>query len=170
MCQENDKSAPETLYHYCSPVGFERIITSRRIWLSNIFYMNDNLEHHWFRQKALRFIEASQLPQISIEDKVDIFELLSQDRPDDIFCLCLSEESDLLSQWRAYSDDGTGFAIGFNTNYFRYYTCRGHVGKAHVIYDDAAQERMLQGIFGRHNYEIGVGTTPLDAQRLIQIP
>ena len=29
------------------------------------------------------------------------------------FC-CFSESSDLLSQWRAYGNDGQGVAIGFN--------------------------------------------------------
>ncbi len=28
--------------------------------------------------------------------------------------ICFSEESDLLSQWRAYSDDATGFSVTFN--------------------------------------------------------
>ncbi len=30
---------------------------------------------------------------------------------------CLSETGDLLSQWRAYADDATGFSIGFSKNY-----------------------------------------------------
>lgn len=30
---------------------------------------------------------------------------------------CLSEESDLLSQWRGYAGDATGVAIGFSTEY-----------------------------------------------------
>jgi len=32
------------------------------------------------------------------------------------YAFSLSEERDLLSQWRGYSDDGTGVAIGFNIN------------------------------------------------------
>jgi len=31
---------------------------------------------------------------------------------------CFSAADDLLSQWRAYADDGCGFAIGFNARYF----------------------------------------------------
>ena len=31
---------------------------------------------------------------------------------------CLSEEADLLSQWRGYADDGTGVSIGFSRKYF----------------------------------------------------
>ena len=31
---------------------------------------------------------------------------------------CLSEEGDLLSQWRGYSDDAAGVSIGFSTEYF----------------------------------------------------
>jgi hypothetical protein len=31
---------------------------------------------------------------------------------------CLSEEGDLLSQWRGYADDGCGVAIGFESSFF----------------------------------------------------
>jgi hypothetical protein len=31
---------------------------------------------------------------------------------------CLSEEGDLLSQWRGYADDGRGVAIGFESSFF----------------------------------------------------
>jgi hypothetical protein len=33
------------------------------------------------------------------------------------YVACFSESSDLLSQWRAYSDDGAGFAIGFDAEF-----------------------------------------------------
>lgn len=32
---------------------------------------------------------------------------------------CLSEDGDLLSQWRGYADDGKGLSIGFRSEYFR---------------------------------------------------
>jgi hypothetical protein len=31
---------------------------------------------------------------------------------------CLSEDGDLLSQWRGYADDGRGVAIGFESSFF----------------------------------------------------
>jgi hypothetical protein len=33
---------------------------------------------------------------------------------------CLSEEGDLLSQWRGYAEDGTGVAIGFSVEYLKW--------------------------------------------------
>ena len=30
---------------------------------------------------------------------------------------CFSKNGDLLSQWRAYAEDGKGFSIGFDSNY-----------------------------------------------------
>lgn len=32
------------------------------------------------------------------------------------FVICLSEEGDLLSQWRGYADDGRGMCLGFNVH------------------------------------------------------
>lgn len=34
-----------------------------------------------------------------------------------VWAFCLSEEGDLLSQWRAYSDNGYGISIGFNAEF-----------------------------------------------------
>nr|WP_269152340.1 DUF2971 domain-containing protein [Xanthobacter oligotrophicus] len=49
------------------------------------------------------------------------------------FALCLSENGDLLSQWRAYAGDGTGISIGFSPDLLmRDY---GHVNFGKAFYE-----------------------------------
>ena len=38
---------PKYLYHYCDVNTFFNIVSSKEIWLSSIFEMNDLLETHW---------------------------------------------------------------------------------------------------------------------------
>jgi hypothetical protein len=61
---------------------------------------------------------------------------------------CLSEEADLLSQWRGYAADGTGVSIGFSQEYFEKLS-NSHSTKdfgftlQKVVYDRIQQNREI---------------------------
>ncbi len=42
-----------TVYHYCSLATLKGIVETKRLWLSSIYFLNDKLEHRWFRQLAI---------------------------------------------------------------------------------------------------------------------
>ena len=94
------------LYHYCSTDTFFKILNSKEIWMSNIFNMNDYLEYIWLfeiikKHKQSKFYDF-------------VFKCFNEKMNNNfVFISCFSEESDLLSQWRGYADDGKGFSIGF---------------------------------------------------------
>jgi hypothetical protein len=57
--------------------------------------------------------------------------------------ICLSQEGDLLSQWRVYSENGSGVSIGFDQ------TCFGVTGSPlpplkQIIYDWTAQKQLIE--------------------------
>ena len=63
---------------------------------------------------------------------------------------CMSEEGDLLSQWRAYAVNAAGVSIGFNSDYFgiigNLRRDRGDAFSAHltkVEYDIAEQKKLV---------------------------
>lgn len=121
---------PSVLYHYCSVDTLISIIESYNIWLSDAEKTNDYTEMKWLFAKIREVIDETVSSYEKIyghellqKTKKIAFEavenLLSKKAPmvknSKSFLICFSEASDLLSQWRAYGNDGNGVAIGFNT-------------------------------------------------------
>ena len=67
-----------------------------------------------------------------------------------LYVFCLSEEPDLLSQWRAYSEHGSGYALGFSSNGLKNLLRRTE-GQylVRVVYDKEAQFEQAQEELGR---------------------
>ena len=106
---------PTVLYHYCSNDAFVSVVNSKSIWLSSLTLSNDSMEG--------RLVNAT-LRRVAARDKLDVHsqERLQEslgfaERFFDGLGFCLSEEGDLLSQWRGYADDARGVSIGFNKSY-----------------------------------------------------
>lgn len=91
-------------YHYCSLDTFQKIIEGKTIRLCNITKMNDSKEG-----KDIEKYAENQLSSIKKSKST----LLDNNAT---YISCFSKKKDLLSQWRAYGDDGFGVAIGFDFN------------------------------------------------------
>jgi hypothetical protein len=103
-----------TLYHYCSNVSFVSIIRSQSIWLSEFSLSNDALEGKWIREILSECCEDCGLRSY------EATEILMEFEPVLSFLgaagFCMSEDGDLLSQWRGYADNGQGLSLGFNVD------------------------------------------------------
>jgi Protein of unknown function (DUF2971) len=114
ISREFKPSTKSLIYHYCSAETFHAICTSKAIRISDLFSMNDFLEIHWgysVWEKA-----ASELYKDVGEDflrRVDAI-ISSTGLKVNILASCFSLQPDVLSQWRAYGKDGSGYCIGFN--------------------------------------------------------
>lgn len=107
----------KTLYHYTNLHGLKAIIENQCFFSSNSAYLNDKKEYYYgidlFKKcieekkesiknkKGLNFISEIQK---ELEKKLVSFHYVT----------CFSLDGDLLSQWRAYADDGKGIAIGLD--------------------------------------------------------
>ncbi len=60
-----------------------------------------------------------------------------------IFVFSLSQEKDLLSQWRGYCPHGNGYSIGFETSYFSSYMTDHGLRFVKCEYDGDVQEGMI---------------------------
>lgn len=123
-----DPDNDQVLYHYCSAETLRAILESRTIRFSDINMMNDSQETRWgysaFEEAATRLINRKNL-----QEEIPIMEKSFFDSVDEIlskvqlithpFISCFSLDRDSLSQWRAYADDGRGFAIGFKAKQFQ---------------------------------------------------
>jgi hypothetical protein len=105
------------LYHYCSNSSFLSILDNQNIRASEFSLSNDHLEGKWSRNLLERFCVERKMYPVTQSLLLERFEnyLLQY-----FFAVgfCLSEDGDLLSQWRGYADDGRGVAIGFESNFF----------------------------------------------------
>jgi hypothetical protein len=108
----------DILYHYCSSAAFHEIVDQRAIRLSSLSLSNDTLEGKLVARTLARLAEQDRLPAHVIQEFVEFVGI--SERIIDGLGFCLSEEGDLLSQWRGYADDATGVAIGFSRAYLEW--------------------------------------------------
>ncbi len=103
------------LFHYCSNTAMISILENKEIWARQLALSNDAMEGKWIREV---FIEYCHRKEVTASEQIELLKRL-----DFIIAMagyagfCMSEEGDLLSQWRAYADNGAGVSIGFNNDY-----------------------------------------------------
>ena len=106
------------LYHYCSTSAFHGIGQTHSIWLSSLSLSNDSMEGKLVANVITRLADRDGLMRSAIERLQKSIGFL--ENAFDGLGFCLSEERDLLSQWRGYAADATGVAIGFSHEYLEW--------------------------------------------------
>jgi hypothetical protein len=109
------EDVPDTLYHYTSLEALVAIVQSKRLRASNIRFLNDTSEALRLKEDVIGILQKRF--SSSEEDREIVNTLIHsiQSRPSQsLFVASLSENSDLLSQWRAYCPSGLGVSIGFS--------------------------------------------------------
>lgn len=128
-----NKGYPDVLYHYASMEKGTSILKYKNIRLSDITKSNDVNEmsiffpdlfdemlknydeHNGFSYKFEYKGRGDRLAfGLFVNELKEKIEKEFEDGSISTFALCLSEEGDLLSQWRGYADDGKGICLGLN--------------------------------------------------------
>ncbi len=152
-------SIPTTLYHYCTLETFVNIIKTKTLRFADISKSNDNQELKFFFDNYFAYLKhLLDNDSDTMRKQLDKISNVMYQSLDDIrcFCLCLSEERDLLSQWRGYVPNG-GISIGFNFNKiknwiqkisFTYYdnVLLNKVGYYNDYYNDAKLMKKLDSL------------------------
>lgn len=110
---------PPILWHYTTADGLLGIVQNKHIRMSHIACMNDSEEY----RHGLKHLEEAAHSRLSSGlppdlEKLHRFLIGSLAYPRDIpgiFVACLSEETDALTHWIEYGQQGVGYAIGFDT-------------------------------------------------------
>lgn len=112
--------ADKNLYHYTSAEGLYGIITSGKLWATNVHFLNDAKEvKHAIdiladvideridtsNNKTNRFLE--NIKKILTNPIMHLYEC-------NVFVSALSGNGNVLSQWRGYCPNGEGYSIGFD--------------------------------------------------------
>lgn len=138
---------PPTIYHYTNDVGLKGILESGRLWLTDMFDLNDPSEvKHGFSHAVdtLNAKAACGLPESKLFAKqFEAFDEQGGIQASAHYFVCsFSADGDDLGQWRAYADNGRGYALGFDAKLLEdAYTNKEGLPLAnnstfHVTYDD----------------------------------
>lgn len=151
----------KTLFHYCSIHTAASIIEHQQLWMCDISSSNDYSETQMLMPGLYYAIEeAYETRPFSFKHgtKKGIEGIRSLLRKTSYyidksfnsggltsFVVCLSEDGDRLSQWRGYSNDGKGCAIGFSERALKSY-CRqfdGVIRMEKVVYVNPTKMRLI---------------------------
>lgn len=155
-----DHKLPTVLYHYTSQQGLIGIVESRSIWATHIRYLNDSSEYS-YGEDVIREVISERRKGVSgnlkkfFDDFDGISDLFSDTH---FFITSLTENGDLLSQWRGYTQNGNGFCVGFNTEELGKVLAKGsEFNLLRCVYERAEQEDLVNQAI---DYAIGEWDRP----------
>jgi hypothetical protein len=150
----------DILYHYCSTASFHAITQSHALWLSSLSLSNDTMEGKLVARAIARLAEKDSLESngFRLLRRIIVFLELAFDG----LGFCLSEEDDLLSQWRGYAADATGVSIGFSKEYLKRLAKRNGCLLGRVKYDPSAHEARIEPTYRELTQLIKDGTLKPD--------
>ena len=117
--QQHLNEKPKTiLFHYTTQAGLMGIIKTKKIWATNIHYLNDSGQFShavdMLNNGIDRFRDNRKtvfMPHIlKFRDRIRQLSNIG------IYVCSFSAAYDLLSQWRGYADNGVGVSLGLNFN------------------------------------------------------
>jgi hypothetical protein len=129
------------IYHYCNVDAFKAIIQNKTLWLSSVYNLNDYKEIQWIKEKVL--IKIKEYTNKNSFEKFNSFIKLYENQQPTVYIASFSQGDDLLSQWRAYANDGYGVAIGFNSEYFKE---NNLIKTSKVLYNENQQQIEIEKI------------------------
>jgi hypothetical protein len=109
----------QILFHYTDLEGLKNIIDNNSFFFSNSAFLNDKQEFVKGYKSFSKIVEDTIIKNTNTNSKPileKLFKKISETEKSDRYVACFSTTGDLLSQWRAYSNDGKGVCIGFDSN------------------------------------------------------
>jgi hypothetical protein len=138
------RTPSDILFHYTSPRGLIGIITSKILWASRIQYLNDSQEYLYSLNLLEKVINDYKTIDERHKERLNTFYTMFQYAENvNIFVASLSENGDLLSQWRAYCPPSGGYSIGFSYDYLQRVLKINNFHLAPCIYDPKLQEQII---------------------------
>jgi hypothetical protein len=115
---------PDILYHYTNLDGLLGIINNEELWFSDMYFLNDKSEYELglnivieeleAKKEGFKILKSTRIFIDALEQAINFIK--DRDSP---YILSLTTNKDLLSQWRAYTDNGIGVNIGLSKDFFK---------------------------------------------------
>jgi Protein of unknown function (DUF2971) len=114
-----EQEPPPAIYHYTGDVGLRGILETGKVWLTDIFNLNDPSELMHGFSHAVRILDEKVAKgphnsQIFAKQFAAIVAQGGIQKSAHYFVCSFSSAGDDLGQWRAYADNGRGYALEFD--------------------------------------------------------
>jgi hypothetical protein len=142
-------SPPPVLYHYTTQAGLLGILQSDSVWATKIHYLNDASEYQLALDIADSVLQGLLKGERNAKKRRKITSLLSNLRMIGRMNVCVcsfSAQRDLLSQWRAYAGDATGYSMGFRTTHIQEQAKEQSFVLERCIYEELQQRELVEQI------------------------
>lgn len=133
------------IYHYASLPSFCAIIQSQSLFCTNLNYLNDTKEFKFGVEQVLKVIDKLQLESYSDSILHEVKEKIEDFYKTERYVTCFSKEGDMLSQWRAYGNQGKGISIGFDLQHLED-SIEQPLKGSQILYDDQLQLKTIEDI------------------------
>ena len=154
------RQLPDVVYHYTTPAGLLGVVSSQRIWATDVRYLNDSSEFHYTLELCRPALIMQRERYGPDDPEAYLFEqLISFLEAAPVFRLyaaSFSAQGNLLSQWRAYCPPNGGFSIGITA---RVLEERSGYKLIPCLYDRSEQEVVLNETVDRAVEAYRRGTT-----------
>jgi hypothetical protein len=144
----DEPAPPITLYHYSGVDGMRGIFGSKTLWASDWRYTSDTTEFSYPRHVLAKVVERMSTTASSDAARwvLDVVAgaLIRANSALPLYVACLCADGDLESQWHAYAQRGTGFAVGFNRADLREAGLQQGYSLGYLVYDVGKQEALLE--------------------------
>src|SRR6516225_6304047 len=152
--EQKKHTITEPLYHYTDGRGLKGIIESQAIWFTDYRHLNDPSELSYGIEKA-RDLMSQKETGADAGGRAFLQCLRDMLLPKNIswlqcFIASFSRDRDELGQWRAYADNGRGYALGLQARVFTDLSRHSNVLISPVFYDTT-------NILNRHSLVIDQG-------------
>lgn len=145
---------PEHLYHYTDINALSSIVEKKFFWATHIKFLNDKKELVHAYEVTKNVIDKLLLQYSKnndIQSFLDDFWKFLNELDMDLYIISLSEEADLLSQWRGYGKKYKSVCMGLNTKLMDMQSdakpyCMKFFQK--VIYDFDQQYSLIESYIG----------------------
>lgn len=147
-------------FHYANSAGLTGIVTNEEIWLTSILHLNDpsefahgmSLATEMMRERAPNEHEVVQFFFDGVLENIPRVEAAIG-----FYVASFSSDGDDLGQWRAYGDNGRGYALGLSPDLFRRVHLTATVDTppnetifvASVIYDEREAKQRQKDVIGK---------------------
>jgi hypothetical protein len=160
------QECPKLLYHYTTADGLIGILNTGTLWATHIAYLNDTMEGCCGAEMIAEELAVGIKESLDHEVR-DVLALCKYllTQPSgalDRYVVSFCRDCEVANQWQSYGANGTGYAVGFDTDRFRL-TPVSDVGYAllpmiyckdrqRALVRDAVQWISERYVFCRENY------------------
>jgi hypothetical protein len=167
------------LYHYTTQSGLFGIVKGQEIWATHTQYLNDTREGlHALEmvrgeiRSRLRSCKGAESRAVLKDMELDVKGVGRKGvrEVDGNVCVCsFSEDSDSLSQWRAYAPSAAGFAIGVPGEHLKALVTKEQFYLTRCIYERTEQEALIRALVAEV-FQENIQRRTADAAKDIHLP